>query len=209
MNKIITSVIIALSLVLTLSSCAKTKAQQYYDKAQVILNEKYINDFSEEDNREVQALLDKAIEAKKDWFKPYWQKIQLYKLPPTDNIEEILNIYNLWIDNGNTLDEINLLSYGCTHYSNGNKDSAKEIFNSIYYRNQNKLASSKFTKKKDNEPTLVAAILSGMFSGIIKDRSDLEKIALETEAQRIFFYSTLEEIESNGLDEIIKCYAGL
>ena len=152
-------------------------------------------------------------------WKSYRQKNQLYLA--RGNYSKAVEVYEQWINNGNTMNAAKYFSYGCSIYVDGSKEKAMNIFSEIYNENEDKIKDGKFYKK--DEIDFVATVFSGIITNNIKDISpidnnymalgDPQKImdaynALSTEDKlQDIFYNFLVLYEQNP-DEMIKSYAG-
>ena len=147
-------------------------------------------------------LMEKAIELKPHKWTPYSMEIQIYaswKLKSedrSDNQEAVKEVYDRWLANGNSFNEIQEFAYANTLYTLGNYDAANKIYEKYfnYYSANIKELSVTATPKHQNE--YVIYIISGIMLDNINiynfDEYKMEKFD-ETDGNK-YLLQELEEL---------------
>ena len=205
--------------IISFISCNNKDAEEYFSEALEIIDEHFFSSsFPAEDFDKAIRLLDKSINKDKTLWKAYRQKYQLYKV--RGNYDKMAEVYQQWLDNGNSLPLFDYFSYGCTIYAAGNKDKAMGIFSEIYKANKEKFKDQKYDEKE--EAQLVAVVLSGIITKNITYIPPLDDYivpgdpeatveafnALSSEDKLQILFNYFISNYNKNPDEMITCYAG-
>lgn len=215
--KLLSSLLLVSFVLVSLSSCKNNDAEKYFTKALEVIDMK-LPYLSDEDFSEAISLLEKCIECDKTMWKAYRQINQLYLMKKDYN--KIIEVFDLWTENGNTMDESKQFSYACTLYSNQDKEKAFSIFSDIYNKNKERIKDNTFYKKE--ESNFVVSVFSGIITKNIKDIPSIDfefdpldiegsveeynALPIEDRLQDIF--SDFETSFNYDREELIACYAG-
>lgn len=200
-------VLVVLSIVFT----PRIKSKKYYNEAEKIINKTSFTEWNSDsvEIKKAHELLDKSIESNKKWWNPYIQKIQLYRVPNYDmniepDYEKVIQVYELWLKNGNSFSAWQKFTYACALFSVGKKDDSLLFFK----EDMNDLQSIK--KNTKNEISIMAGLLSGIALGEISS-SNVDEYAKEYEScfkEPEKVCALLDDAVNNDVDEFIKTYAG-
>ncbi len=185
-----------------LTACGQTsKAKELFSQASEIFQNANITEWMEDSLEKETAIqkLDAAIEISPKWWLPYREKIQILKIGFCEkNAEQVNDVYNRWIKNGNTLNGFSKFSYACSLYCIDKKSQAMEIFYELYSK------YSKVPVATDEEKIMF--IFSGIITGEITEtniHSSLTDIFDEPMMQNIEYF--LHSFKQSG-KEILWTY---
>lgn len=183
-------------------------SKKYYDDANKIIEKTDYTEWNSDspEIKRAQELLDKSIESCKDWWNPYIQKIQIYRVPNYDlnidaDYENIIKVYKLWLDNGNSFSDWQKFTYACTLFSVGEKKEANVLYKEIEKNLQ--------SNKKD-----ASSIIAGLFSSIILGditTSNIDSCIKKYEKnfkEPMKISSLLKDAVETDVEDFIPTYAG-
>lgn len=150
------------------------KAQKYFNQANKIFENSNLSEWRQSSLKRDKAIqkLDKAIEIEPDWWIPYREKIQILKIGSLqNNAQAIVDVYNLWLKNGNSLEGFSKFSYACSLFCCNQEERSVKMFEKLF-------SDYDYSKKNLAEDEKIIFIFSGIILGKFSEKN-LNDITIE------------------------------